>query len=256
MHRHPKRILFCLAGLLLLSTLSMALPKMLLGQDQFEFGYVPQNSKISHVFWIKSVGDDSLKILSVKPGCGCTQAPVKKQNLAVGDSTDLEIIFSTGQYLGAVTKSPSIQTNEGPPARNVSFKCTVLRAPDSTFPIVIKPYRLSVSRAGKIEIDEGKVVLDNVSDQDIQVKVIDAAYDYFSVNAPKVIKKGASADLKIKLKEQGLSTPFEKSVTLELNDVPKSRFTIPVVRRLIGDQAADNSPAHGSGTDSNPANKK
>jgi|WetSurMetagenome_2_1015567.scaffolds.fasta_scaffold255327_2 hypothetical protein len=255
MHNHRKRIVILVIGLFLLSTMSMALPKMLLGHDQFEFGYVPQNSKISHVFWIKSVGDDSLKILSVKPGCGCTQAPVKKQELAVGDSTDLEIIFSTGQYLGAVSKSPSIQTNEGPPARNVSFKCTVLRAPDSTYPIVIKPYRLSVSRAGKLEIDEGKVTLANISDQDIQVKVIDAAYDYFTVNAPKVIKKGASADLKIKLKEQGLSTPFEKSVTLELNDTPKSRFTIPVVRRLIGDQATDNPPPHGSAAPT-PPNKK
>ena len=52
----------------LLSSLAMALPKMFISHDSFEFGYVPQNSKISHIFWIKSVGEDSLKILSVKPG--------------------------------------------------------------------------------------------------------------------------------------------------------------------------------------------
>ncbi len=54
--------------LFLLSSLAMALPKMFVTHDSFEFGYVPQNSKISHIFWIKSVGEDSLKILSVKPG--------------------------------------------------------------------------------------------------------------------------------------------------------------------------------------------
>lgn len=240
----------------LLSSLAMALPKMFLSHDTFEFGYVPQNSKISHVFWIKSVGEDSLKILTVKPGCGCTQAPIKKQELAVGDSTDLEIIFSTGQYLGSVTKSPSIQTNEGPPARNIIFKCDVVRAPDSTYPIIIKPYRLSVSRAGTTEIDEGKVSIANVSDQDLQVKVIDAPYDFFTVAVPKMIKKGTSAELKIKVNKSALDKAFEKSVTLELGDIPKSRFTIPVVRRLIGEKGDSNSEIHPSGPKIDSATKK
>ena len=53
---------------LFLVTQAMALPKMFLPEEKFDFGVVPQDSKVSHVFWIKSVGDDSLKILQVKPG--------------------------------------------------------------------------------------------------------------------------------------------------------------------------------------------
>lgn len=52
----------------LLISQAMAQPKMFLAEDSFDFGFAPQNSKISHTFWIKSVGDDSLKILNVKPG--------------------------------------------------------------------------------------------------------------------------------------------------------------------------------------------
>jgi hypothetical protein len=51
-----------------ISSQTMAVPKMLLPETSFDFGFVPQDCKVSHVFWIKSVGDDSLKILSVKPG--------------------------------------------------------------------------------------------------------------------------------------------------------------------------------------------
>jgi hypothetical protein len=54
--------------ILFLITQAMAVPKMFLPEEKFNFGFVPQDSKISHVFWIKSVGDDSLKILKVKPG--------------------------------------------------------------------------------------------------------------------------------------------------------------------------------------------
>ena len=45
-----------------------AAPQMLIKEKAFDFGYAPQNSKISHIFWLYSTGDDTLKILKVKPG--------------------------------------------------------------------------------------------------------------------------------------------------------------------------------------------
>ncbi len=52
----------------LLSAIAFAVPKMSISEDSFDFGYIPQTAKVSHTFWIYSVGDDSLKILKVKPG--------------------------------------------------------------------------------------------------------------------------------------------------------------------------------------------
>jgi hypothetical protein len=37
-------------------------------QNSFDFGYVPQGSSISHVFWLKNVGGDTLRITDVRPG--------------------------------------------------------------------------------------------------------------------------------------------------------------------------------------------
>ena len=34
----------------------------------FDFGYVPQGSSISHTFWLKNVGLDTLRIADVRPG--------------------------------------------------------------------------------------------------------------------------------------------------------------------------------------------
>lgn len=67
-HKRLQLILVMLIMIFLLSSLAMALPKMFLPQEEFNFGFVPQDSKVSHVFWIKSVGEDSLIIISVKPG--------------------------------------------------------------------------------------------------------------------------------------------------------------------------------------------
>lgn len=157
-----------------------------------------------------------------------------KKELAVGDSTQLEIIFSTGTNVSKATKRPTITTNEGPPSRNVTITCDVVRAPDSTYPIVIKPYRLFVSKADTIEIDEAKFTIQNVSDQDLGINVASEPYGYFQLTLPEMIKAGQTAECKLKVNREFLAEPFEKSVTLELTDDSKTRFTIPVVRRFIG----------------------
>lgn len=225
-----------------------ALPKMFLPQEEFNFGFVPQDSKVTHVFWIKSVGDDSLVIVSVKPGCSCTQAPLAKKELAAGDSTELEIIFSSGKNISKVTKRPTITTNEGPPSRNVTITCDVVKSPDSTYPIVIKPYRLYVSKADTIEIDEASFTIQNVSDQPLGIDVAGAPQGYFQLTLPKTLKAGETAECKLKVNAAHLAEPFEKSVTLELTDASKTRFTIPVIRRFIGGTRPAASASQAAGT--------
>jgi hypothetical protein len=43
-------------------------PQMIIPSPEFDFGYVPQHSTISHIFWLHSAGTDTLKIVNVKPG--------------------------------------------------------------------------------------------------------------------------------------------------------------------------------------------
>lgn len=43
-------------------------PRLTLPESAFNFGFVPQNAKVSHEFWLHSTGDDLLKILKVVPG--------------------------------------------------------------------------------------------------------------------------------------------------------------------------------------------
>jgi len=58
------------AGLLAIAMASgvVAAPRVTIDGSSFNFGYVPQNSAVSHVFWLLSTGDDTLKIIKVQPG--------------------------------------------------------------------------------------------------------------------------------------------------------------------------------------------
>ena len=44
------------------------LPRIQVSETEFSFGRVAQGASISHIFWIKNVGADTLRIQDVKPG--------------------------------------------------------------------------------------------------------------------------------------------------------------------------------------------
>jgi hypothetical protein len=166
---------------------------------------------------------------------------LQKDALAVGDSTQLEIIFSTGLYANRVTKTPRITTNEGPPDKMVKITCDVIAKPDSTYPIVIKPYKVDLSQFGDKERTEVKFTIQNVSDKSVVPTLVSSADDFVTVKLPKSIAAGKTVEAVIKIKKEAEAKPFNKSITLQLNDEKSSRFTIPITRTLRGTGTA--SPA-------------
>lgn len=207
-------------------------PRLELSEQEFDFGCVPQNAKISHVFTLKSVGDDTLKIERVIPGCGCTQMPLERNSIAQGDSTTLEIVFSTGAYTGKVVKSPSVQTNEGPDKKKLKITCNVVTKPDSTYPIVISPYKFDISQYGEKKRDELRFKITNLSGKTVHPKIISSSAGLCDISLPKEIKAGNTAEGVLRVKKEGLNEEFEKSVTIQIDDQVQTRFTIPIKRQI------------------------
>ncbi len=218
---------------------AMAVPRMNISESTFNFGYVPQNSQITHAFWLKSTGEDTLHIVKVTPGCGCTKTPLDKDALAVGDSAKLEIIFGSGSYIGHVIKRPKIETNEGDPEKFVEFTCNVVIKPDSLFPITIKPYKLDLSQFGEKVRDKMEFRINNMSDKPLDLTLISAPSDLVNITLPKSVAAGGSAEATIALTKGAVEKEFEKSFTFEVNDEAHNRFTVPIKRALrVPGQAA------------------
>ncbi|MEZ5359185.1 MAG: DUF1573 domain-containing protein [Candidatus Zixiibacteriota bacterium] len=223
---------------LFLSGLGWATSAVEIPNDSFDFGFVPNNSKTSHTFWLKSVGKDTLKVLKVIPGCGCTQAPLDKKEIAPGDSAALEIIFSSGQRNGKTLKHPAVLTDDGTGRRMLTFNAEVTHEPLTIKPAVFQPYRLFVSRAGGVDITEADFTIENVSDKAISVKVVSSPNGYFKIDLPDKIDPGQKADCKLTIDKSFLENAFEKSVTFEFDDENHTRFSLPIIRRLIGAESA------------------
>jgi len=113
----------------------------------------------------------------------------------------------------------------------------VVKRPDSTYPVVIKPYKLDVSQFGDMQRDEIKFAISNISSQDLQISLVSTAPDYFEIDLPKTVAANSEAEGTLKLRNDVLDKSFDKSFTIQVSDDESTRFTVPV-RRTFRNQAA------------------
>ncbi len=107
-----------------------------------------------------------------------------------------------------------------------------MAVPDLTFPIRIKPYKFDISQFGETDAGNREFVIENVSESDLDLSLIDMPQDMFEFRLPKHVKAGQTAGGSLKLKDAYLAKEFSKSLTIGLNDAANTHFTIPVKRTL------------------------
>lgn len=87
-------------------------------QDTVDWGLVVpdappgQTSKVSAEVEIKNVGDETLRISEVLPGCGCTTAPLDEMVLEAGRGTTMHVTLNLPLSNGRLVKRITIQSND------------------------------------------------------------------------------------------------------------------------------------------------
>ena len=211
---------------------TVAGPELTISEKLFDFGYVPQNSKVSHVFWLHNTGDQDLKITKVTPGCGCTQAPLDKQVVPPGDSARLEIIFSTRLYFNNVSKSPLIECDGMEKPTAVTVATYVIPRPDSARPLVLEPFKLDISQYGSEVRDRATFTITNVTDKELSLSAITDVSALGVLNLAKRVGPRETVEASLVLKPEVLGTELTESFTFQVSDSVKTRYTVPVRRRL------------------------
>lgn len=63
-----KKAVLIFAIVMGVAALAFADPKIVIPEQTWDFGYVPQQGTFTHDYWIKNVGTDTLRIIKVRPG--------------------------------------------------------------------------------------------------------------------------------------------------------------------------------------------
>jgi hypothetical protein len=202
--------------------------KLAADQTVFNFGFIPAGESVGHSYYFLNKGSDSLKILKVQPGCGCTKAPLKKDVVAAGDSAEVELIFSASKgSKGPIVKAATVTSNDSDqPTLQITFKGTTYTDPESLSPLTLSTATLAWD--DKTRDQEAKVVVKNTSRSTVKMHLVSQPYGYLKIDYPDgEIKPGKEKDIKVRIDPAAKDQDFRKSFTFELSDSAGTRYTIP-----------------------------
>ncbi|HMS15986.1 MAG TPA: DUF1573 domain-containing protein [Planctomycetota bacterium] len=114
---------FMIRCLVLVSTLAAGFlplavaqsPKIVVPEEVWDLGRVPQNQEYKHKFRVQNAGTSALEIKQVIPSCQCAAAMPERNRLESGEETTIEVTLKTLTFSGVVHKTVTVQSND--PAR-------------------------------------------------------------------------------------------------------------------------------------------
>lgn len=208
-------------------------PHIEVSSDYFYFGYMPINAIVQHIYWVRNTGNDTLRIIAVKPGCGCTTAPLSKDAIAPGDSAELKVVFDSKNMLGGMVKNIDIFSNDpGQQSMSIKFFAQVNREHEF---VRAEP---NVLRFSKFGTKDGKLIktvdIANKFDSDIEISLIELPSSKFKIDKKSAkVRPGETATFTI---EQLQAVVDENdvlaSVTFEFAGKETDRITVPLVAYL------------------------
>jgi hypothetical protein len=115
-------------------------PALSVSELVHDFGTVPQGEPVHHVFKLTNTGSATLAIKDVKPSCGCTTTGEWPHTLKPGESGELPINLETAHFVGGVTKTITIKSNDATrPEQVIELKATVWTPVKISDPVIIFP---------------------------------------------------------------------------------------------------------------------
>ena len=155
-----------------------------------------------------------------------------KAELAVGDSTWIELIYTMGQHGGEVSKSATVTTNDTTTGNiSISFRGKGWVPSDTTIKLEVNPQVLDFGPLGKKLRRELETKITNLSQEEMQLAIVGCPPEFFEkVELSKdKIKPNKTAKLEVRLKRDSEDQRFQESITLEAkNKSTPYRFTLLV----------------------------
>ncbi len=87
-------------------------PRILVTEEEWDFGKVTQGEKPTHIFIVKNGGEGDLIIENLKESCACIEASISTTRIQPGESAELKVSYDTTDYVGKDEKHIHIYSND------------------------------------------------------------------------------------------------------------------------------------------------
>lgn len=219
-----KKIIAFAIAFLAFNILTYAEPKLVMDPaNEYNWGQVnAKENPLKASVKIYNKGDQELHILNVKPGCGCTTAPLDKKIIPPGDFATLDISLNITGYSDNVVKSILIESND-PEKKSFYYyiKANVFR------PVVVFPQYIPFNELYYMQEASSKVVLKNNTDKPIKITDIKTSPENLKLNikANDVLKPKSETPLEVKFTPTQVGVN-SLQVTLKTDNPDEQTITI------------------------------
>lgn len=95
---------------------------------EHDFGRIREGEKVSYRFRVTNPGTVPLRIIDVKPSCGCTAPAWTKEPIPPGGEGFVEVVFDSQGRSGEQMKTVTVFANTDPPSHLLRFRGEVIPA--------------------------------------------------------------------------------------------------------------------------------
>lgn len=236
-------------GLVILASLALNAQSTIDFKERiYDFGFVTEGEKPTHVFEFENNGDDTLQLSKVKPSCGCTTPNWPRNPFLEGESGEIKVSYNSKGRVGKFQKYITVSSNAGEPEIKIIIKGVViskdqLPADSLVQALGTKIPNLSFDREivnlGKLEKNKKstiELVITNNGKEDVVVKSGMSGCSCISTDYNKVVAAGESININVTYTARGLGNVSDKLVLLT-NEVDhpvyQFEFKAEVVESLV-----------------------
>jgi hypothetical protein len=196
-------------------------PAIKFEQEIHQFGEVNEGEKVAYSFKFKNIGNENVKIIDVRPTCGCTAAGEYDKEIPPGASGTIPVELKTNGYEGEITKIIKVTTNV-PEKEEIVL---TLRGSVHT-PVIVKPKVLWLGQVNStISPLKGFFTVQNNSDTPLKIQKIVTPADQVTTKITP-IKKNQEYQIDITINPPFGEGRVTKAVTIETNNPLKKTITV------------------------------
>ncbi len=204
-------------------------PQLACDAPVYDFGELENTRSVDHEFILRNEGAETLEIIRVHSGCGCTVAKPNDMKIRPGGETAIRVRFSlkgrTGRQAQKVTVISDDPFN---PRLDLTLTGEALSA------ITVNPERLFWGNIHKDEPHEQVVAIKFHRDLPVSVKSAVIQDPMFSVET-KVVSDGESYEVVIKTAPDPAPGPFDCALRVETDARSAPDIVVPMSGRVVGD---------------------
>ena len=227
-HRYPffRRSAGLALAVVAVSAGLAAAPRLSIEPTTFDFGWTPDNAKVSASFLVTNIANEMVPLTAVQPTCGCTASQFQPGALASNERTRILLTFNTRGYTNmAFNKPTQVKTDMSDQDYQVYLAGHVTHAKAAVAPEGDGIAHFGPDSGGKRQT----ISLTNKSEEPVTLEVVQEPLGWAKIRLKKpVIAPGESVPVEISI-SGSVEETRDTSVTFAAKGASKThRLTLAI----------------------------